>query len=34
MGLDISSADIDRTHQLGAPPKKSGKVKPVIVKFV
>ena len=34
MGLDNSSANIDRTHQLGAPPKKSGKVRPVIVKFV
>ena len=22
MGLDISSADIDKTHQLGAPPKQ------------
>ena len=34
MGLGISSADIDRTHRLGAPPKKSGKVRPVFVKFV
>ena len=34
MGLDSSSADIDRTHQLGAPPKQSGKVRPVTVKFV
>ena len=34
MGLDISSADIDRTHRLGAPPKTSGKVRPAIVKFV
>ena len=32
MGLDISSADIDRTHWLGAPPKQSGKGRPV--KFV
>ena len=24
MGLDISSADIDRTHRIGAPPKQSG----------
>ena len=34
MGLDILSADIDRTHRLGAPPKQSGKVRPVIIKFV
>ena len=34
MGLDISSADIDRTHQLGVPPKQSRKVRLVIVKFV
>ena len=34
MGLDISTADIDRTHRIGAPPKQSGKVRPVIVKFV
>ena len=34
MGLDISSADIDRTHRLGVPPKQSRKVRPVIVKFV
>ena len=34
MGLDISSADIDRTHRIGAPPKQSGKLKLVIVKFV
>ena len=34
MGLDISSADIDRTHRIGAPPKQSGKVRPIIVKFV
>ena len=34
MRLDSSSADIDRTHRLGAPPKHSGKVRPVIVKFV
>ena len=29
IGLGISSADIDRIHRLGAPPKKSGKVRPV-----
>ena len=34
MGSDISSAHIDRTHRIGAPPKQSGKVRPVIVKFV
>ena len=34
MGLDISSADIDRNHRLGVPPKQSGKVRPVVVKFV
>ena len=34
MGLDILSADVDRTNQLGAPPKQSGKVRPVIVKLV
>ena len=34
MGLDISSADIDRAHRLGAPPKQWGKVRTVIVKFV
>ena len=34
MGVDILSADIDRTHRIGAPPKQSGKVIPVIVKFV
>ena len=33
-GLDISSADIDRTHEMAVPPKQSGKVRPVIVKFV
>ena len=34
MGLNISSADIDRTHRTGAPPKQSGKVRPVLAKFV
>ena len=37
MGLDISSADIDRSYRIGAPPplpKQSGKIRPVIVKFV
>ena len=34
MGLDISSTDIDRTYRIGAAPKQSGKVRPVIVKFV
>ena len=39
MSLDISSADIDRIHRIGAPPysallKQSRKVRPVIVKFV
>ena len=35
MGLDILSADINRTDQIGAPPaKQSVKVRPVIVKFV
>ena len=34
MGLDISSAHIDRTHRLGATPIKSGKARPVIIKFV
>ena len=31
MGLDISAADIDRTHQIGAPPKQSGKVSPLLL---
>ena len=34
MGLDIPSAHIDRIHRIGAPPKQSGKVRPVIVTFV
>ena len=34
MDLDISTADIDRTHRIGAPPKQAGKVRPVAVKFV
>ena len=34
MGLDISTANIDRTNRIAAPPKQSGKVGPVIVKFV
>ena len=34
MGLDISSADIDKTHRLGALPKQWGKVRTVTVKFV
>ena len=34
MGLDISSADVDRTHRIGAPPKQSNKFRLVIVKFV
>ena len=34
MDLDIPSAHIDRIHRIGAPPKQSGKVRPVIVKFV
>ena len=33
MGLDISFADVDRTHRIGASPKQSGKVRPII-KFV
>ena len=34
MSLDISSVDIGRTHRIGAPAKKSGKVRSVIVEFV
>ena len=34
MGLDISSTDIEKTHPIGAPPRQSGKVRPVIAKFV
>ena len=33
-GLVISPADTDRNHRIGAPPKISGKVKSVVVKFV
>ena len=32
--LDTSCDDVDRTHRIGAPPTKSDKVRPVIVKFV
>ena len=32
MSLDVSIADIDRTHRIGAPPKQSSKVRLVIVK--
>ena len=32
--LDTSCADVDGTHRIGATPKKSDKVRPVIVKFV
>ena len=34
MVLDTLSADIDRTHRIGSPPKQSAKVRPVIDKFV
>ena len=34
MGLDMLSADIDIIYWLGALPKQSGKVRPVIIKFV
>ena len=34
VSLDILSADNDRTYRIGAPLKQSGKVRPVIVKFV
>ena len=34
MALDISTANIDRTNRIVAPPKQSGKVRPAIVKFV
>ena len=34
IGLDMLSADIDIIYWLGAPPKQSGKVRPVIIKFV
>ena len=32
--LDVSTVDFERTHRNVAPPKQSGKVRPVIVKFV
>ena len=34
MGLDVSSADINRIHGMAAPHKQSGKDTSVIVKFV
>ena len=34
MGLDIWSADIDRTYQVCGARPKSDKVGPIIVKFV
>ena len=34
MVLGILSADIDKTHRIGSPPKQSGKIRHVIDKFV
>ena len=33
MGLDIPSAHIDRIHRIGAPPKQSGKVDPLLLSW-